>query len=97
MKENSEVLAEQAESAETQSGSGPTIELVTSRVQGGPCPPMPMPCLPNAGCEPRVPCQPMCNPNCQPACVPSSLPGKCLPDYLRERAPHRPTPPPRGS
>lgn len=48
MKENSEMLAQQAESAEAQVGSGPTITLVTERdLRRPPCyPECPPPCQP---------------------------------------------------
>lgn len=74
MKENSEILAQQARSAGTQVGSGPTIELVTRidiRSQCDPvCPPVncPPPCRP-IPCPPNE-CYPMCPPPCQPVSPP---------------------------
>lgn len=79
MKENGEMLAQQAESAGVQSDVEPTIELVTS---GG---------AEARVCDPlKVPC----NPQCQPACMPSSLPDKCFPDLARECNPDLRRPPP---
>lgn len=65
MKENSEVLSQQARSAKVQVGSGPTIELVTKagsmETSGIICPPNCIPyCLPS--CEPNIfkpPCDPV--------------------------------------
>ena len=64
MKENSEVLAQQARSASVQVDSGPTIELVTpGRVDasGLICPPTCMPCPP-LSCSPRI-IRPPCHPD----------------------------------
>ena len=61
MTENSEMLAQQMKSAETQVSSGPTIELVTSTTERseGRC---------------RIICGPNCIPNCSPSCPPAIFP-----------------------
>ena len=60
MTEKSEMLAEQAKSAEAQAGSGPTIELVTDRV-------------PETKSI-MQPCYPTCPPPCQPVICPVFCP-----------------------
>jgi len=78
VKENSEILAQQAKEAVVR----PTIELVTPSVDIGgegqtqctPCPP--------------VGCQPTCTPNCSPACVSAHVPRPpCVPDCIPKIAP----------
>ncbi len=62
MKENSEMLAQQAKSAGAQVGSGPTVELVTERGNlRSQCNPTCPPCPPWRPCEPVIfkpPCHP---------------------------------------
>lgn len=87
MKENGEVLTQQAGAAGVLEGSRPTIELVTSykrddikEAQCGPCPPL--------GCGPT------CTPNCSPACMPAHVPRPpCVPDCIPKLAPPPPKPP----
>lgn len=83
MKENSELLAQQAKSVGAQVSSGPTIELVT----------------PASGrMESRgIICPPNCFPNCPPVCPPNTRicePVICPPVAGLPRPP-RPSGPPR--
>lgn len=56
VKDNSEVLAQQAKSAGIQGDPKPTIELVTAKVPDGtPCSPLRGPCIPQAVCIPNKP------------------------------------------
>lgn len=82
VKDNSEVLAQQARSAGVQGDPKPTIKLVTAKVPDGtPCSPLRGPCIPRA----------VCIPNNQPVCGPSREPGPriCGPTF----APPPPKPP----
>lgn len=85
MKENSELLAQQAKTVEMQVGSGPTIELVT----------------PGAGSDMEsrgIICPPNCLPSCQPVCPPNTRicePFICPPSAGLPRPPWPPKPPPK--
>jgi len=85
MKENSEMLAQQAKSAGVQVGSGPTIELVTPGA--------------GKGMEARgIICPPNCPPNCPPVCPPNIRipdPLMCPPFAGLPRPPWPPPGPPR--
>lgn len=80
MKENSELLAQQAKSAETYGGLSPTIELVTPRMEGD--------------IEARgIICPPNCLPFCPPSCPPNIIRPPCHPAVGLPRPP-RPLGPP---
>ncbi len=71
MKENSELLAQQARSANVQVGR-PTIELVTpgAKMDGGP----------------NI-CPPNCIPFCMPSCRPTIYPPLCDPTFRLPKPP----------
>lgn len=79
MKENSELLAQQAQSVKVQISSGPTIELVT----------------PGAGRnmeQSGIICPPNCLPFCPPSCPPNIIKPPCFPEVGLPRPPRPPGP-----